>query len=140
MPPKKERMLVLYPEYFDSSLSRAEGRRVPRASASEDVTVERVAAAVRALGLEPVVEEKAAYPCRWWRRGGRVVVKKTMAKEKLLLKVAGRLGGGGASPGQSEGAEAPAASTTCVVETRNRSSVELQKASGGSPHTPVKRP
>lgn len=93
MPSKKERLLVLYPEYFDSALSRGDGRRVPKASASDEVTVEKVAGAARALGLEPVVEEKAAYPGRWWRRAGRVVVKKTMAKEKLLRKVAGRLKG-----------------------------------------------
>jgi signal recognition particle subunit SRP19 len=93
MPSRKEGLLVLYPEYFDSRLSRKEGRRVPKNLAREAPTMEAVLNAARAAdpGLEPRAEPKKAYSPRWHDRRGRVLVKRKFHKQKTLLLIARKL-------------------------------------------------
>jgi signal recognition particle subunit SRP19 len=91
MPSRKEGLLVVYPEYFDSRLSRKDGRRVPKEAARESPTLEDVERAARAAGLEPRAEPKSAFPPRWWERRGRVLVKKKSTKERTLRSIAKRL-------------------------------------------------
>lgn len=84
---------MLYPEYFDATLTQREGRRLPRKLAKNRPTVEQVLAAVRAANpsLEPRAEPRAAYPGRWWDRRGRVLVRKKVGKQKLLKMIAQKL-------------------------------------------------
>ena len=93
MPSRKEGLVVLYPEYFDSRLSRKEGRRVPKSLAREAPTMEAVLNAARASdpGLEPRAEPKKAYSPRWHEKRGRVLVKRKFHKQKILLMVARKL-------------------------------------------------
>jgi len=91
MPSRKEGLLVIYPEYFDSHLTRKEGRRVSKDMARETPTLEHVVKAARALGLEPKIEPKAAFSPRWWEPRGRVLVHKKMSKEKTLRLMARKL-------------------------------------------------
>ena len=91
MPSRKEGLLVIYPEYFDSHLTKREGRRVPKEMARESPTLEQVVKAARSLGLEPAVEPKAAFSPRWWEPRGRVLVHKKMSKEKTLRQMARKL-------------------------------------------------
>jgi len=81
------KVLVLWPEYFDSELTRSRGRRVPRRLASPGVGVQEVAEALRILGLRYEVQE-AAYPRNWWERRGMVLVETDMKKSELLRSVA----------------------------------------------------
>lgn len=74
MPSKKEGHIVLYPEYFDKALTRAEGRRVPRAVAVSKPDTKQIANAARKLGFQHKVEEKAAFSPRWFERRGRVLI------------------------------------------------------------------
>lgn len=91
MPSRKEGLLVVYPEYFDSRLSRKEGRRVPKSMAREAPTLDDIIRAARDSGLEPKAEPKGAFPPRWWERRGRALVKKKHAKEKTLRLIAKKL-------------------------------------------------
>lgn len=93
MPSRKEGLLVLYPEYFDSRLTRKQGRRVPKNLAREAPTMEAVLNAAKAAdpGLEPRAEPKKAFPARWNERRGRVLVKPRFHKQKTLLMVARKL-------------------------------------------------
>ena len=86
-----DRISVLYPEYFDSNLTRAEGRRVPRAIAVPAPTIHDIEKAARGLELDPVIEEDVSYPKRWWRKNGRVLVRKKYPKGKLLHFIAKRI-------------------------------------------------
>ena len=56
---KGERIVVLYPEYFDASLSRKEGRRVPKRLAVSTPKLEDIEKAARNLKLNPIREECA---------------------------------------------------------------------------------
>jgi signal recognition particle subunit SRP19 len=89
---RKDRPLVLWPLYFDSRRTREEGRRVPKRLAVEAPTVEEIATAADALGLQPSIEKKAAHPSMPWRRDGRVLLGNTeYAKTSVVLRVAERL-------------------------------------------------
>lgn len=66
---------VLWPAYFDAELSRREGRRIPEDLAVEEPTVDEVAAAVRQVGYDAVIERDVAYPREGWTARGRVLVK-----------------------------------------------------------------
>lgn len=93
MPSRKEGLLVIYPEYFDSRLSRKQGRRVPRNLARDGPTMEAVLNAARAAdpGLEPRAEPKKSFSARWHEKRGRVLVKRKFHKQKTLLMVARKL-------------------------------------------------
>jgi signal recognition particle subunit SRP19 len=91
MPSRKEGLLVVYPEYFDSRLSRKQGRRIPKAAAREGPTLEDIEKAARAAGMEPMSEPKKAFSSRWFERRGRLLVKKKASKEKTLRSIAKKL-------------------------------------------------
>ncbi len=87
MPAKKEKFIVLYPEYFMSKYTRDEGRRIPRSLAKKSPTVEDIEKAVKSLGLKPIVEKDKSYPRYWYKKRGRVLVEKKMQKSLLLKKI-----------------------------------------------------
>jgi signal recognition particle subunit SRP19 len=87
MPKKKEKLIVLYPEYFTGKYTRAEGRRVSKKLAKPSPTVEDLAKAAKKLGLSPVVEKDKSYPRFWYEKRGRVLVEKKMPKTELLKKI-----------------------------------------------------
>lgn len=89
--PKGDRPIVLYPAYFDVARSRDLGRRVAKRWAVESPTVQEVAAAARALGLEPTVEEDKAFPSTPWRKEGRVLVQADYFKTSIVRKVAEKI-------------------------------------------------
>ncbi|GBF09283.1 signal recognition particle 19 kDa protein [Aeropyrum pernix] len=67
------RRIILWPAYFDSTLPRRLGRRVPRDMGVPSPKPEDVAEAARRAGYEAVVEE-SSYPRLWWRVRRRIVV------------------------------------------------------------------
>ena len=81
---------VIWPAYFDATLSRREGRRIPRSLAVEEPTVDEIATAVQQVGYDSVVERDVAYPRRHWEDSGRVLVKDAddAGKSDLLQAVA----------------------------------------------------
>ncbi|WP_062661928.1 signal recognition particle subunit SRP19/SEC65 family protein [Aeropyrum camini] len=56
--------IILWPAYFDSTLPRRLGRRVPRDMGVPSPRPEDVAEAARRAGFEAVVEE-SSYPRLW---------------------------------------------------------------------------
>lgn len=89
--PKGDRPIVLYPAYFDSGRSRDQGRRISRKFAVEAPTVEEIAAAAKALGLQPQIQEAKAFPSTPWRKEGRVLVRADFFKTSVIRKVGERL-------------------------------------------------
>lgn len=94
MTPAQEGGVVLWPRYFETRLSRSEGRRVPEAIAVEEPDVEAIAEAAETLGYEARVDAEARHPRRPWAASGRVVVAGADDKEALLREVAEALDAG----------------------------------------------
>ena len=82
---------MLYPAYFDAGRSREQGRRVAKRLAVESPTIEDIAAAARALKIEPTLEEGKAHSATPWRKEGRVLVRADYYKTSVVRKIAERL-------------------------------------------------
>lgn len=84
---KGDRICVIYPEYFDITLSRREGRRVAKKYAVQSPRLEDIIKAAKAVGLRPVVEDNVAYPGKWWKSSGRILIPKKLKKTAVLIKI-----------------------------------------------------
>jgi signal recognition particle subunit SRP19 len=84
--------VVLWPQYFDVRLSRAEGRRVAKPLAVKDPDVQWLAVAAKKAGFTPIVEESAHHPSIPYKTVGRVLVKKADGKEATIRAVAEKMG------------------------------------------------
>jgi len=89
---KDEDKYVVWPIYFDKSLSRLNGRKVAKKHAVEKPTSEDIAKAAKSLGLHPILEKDAVHPSRRWKKEGRVLINKKDPKSKVLVQIANRLG------------------------------------------------
>ena len=85
---EKDLQVVIWPEYFDASLPKNRGRRVPKKLAVQSPTVEDIAKAAKRLKLDPKIEKNKAFPGRWWRSTGRVLVKPRWPKTKIIRQIA----------------------------------------------------
>lgn len=88
---RKDDKYILYPLYFDNSISRKKGRRITLESSLEKPTIEQIAKAAQSLGLHPILERDFSHPSRHWKQDGRVLVDKKDSKEKILQQIAQRL-------------------------------------------------
>ena len=89
---KGEDKYVVWPLYFDKSISRLNGRKVSKKHAVEKPNIEAIAKAAKSLGLHPILEKDALHPSRRWKKEGRVIVDKKDSKSKVLVQIANRLG------------------------------------------------
>jgi signal recognition particle subunit SRP19 len=78
---KDYKRLVLWLDYFNSALSRREGRRIPRDRCVKDPRLDELAEAARRLGLSPEPAE-ARRPIRMMTKSGYVSVEKTKESKK----------------------------------------------------------
>jgi signal recognition particle subunit SRP19 len=85
---KKASRLILWPEYFDKSLPKSRGRRIPLKLATQSPTVDEIAKAAKKLKLNPKTESNKSYPSHWWRKSGRVLVLTQEPKTKVIRRVA----------------------------------------------------
>jgi len=81
---------VIWPIYFDKSVSRLNGRRVAKKYAVEKPTIENISKAAKSLGLNPVLEKDRAHSSRHWKKDGRILVDKKDSKSKILRQIANR--------------------------------------------------
>ena len=114
MPTRKEGLLVLYPEYFDRSRSRAQGRRVRRDAAVDSPTAKAIFRAATAVGLDPQLQTDHHHSGNWLFRNGRVLVRKADAgrKEQLLERIATALPAAMGEETPARQSSAPKASPT----------------------------
>lgn len=82
---------VIYPSYFDSRLSRRDGRRVPRNLSLRGPTLQDVINALRSLSINFEVEKDKRRPSRWYKFEGRVLVDYEGRKEELLKLLAAEM-------------------------------------------------
>ncbi len=81
---KDYKHLVLWTDYFNSSLSREQGRRVRLDGAVKDPSLRELAEALRRVGLNPESIE-ARHPKRMISASGYVSVQKRPNQKKELL-------------------------------------------------------
>lgn len=89
---RRKKYYVIYPEYFDSTISRANGRRVPLSLADPQPHLKKIEKACERLEIEFQSQPDKAHPTFWWKKSGRILVtidsKNKIAKEELLKEIA----------------------------------------------------
>lgn len=83
----KGQRIVIYPSYFDTNLSRREGRRVPLSLSVPNPSLDDLVKVCERLGLNPAVEHNKAHPRQPLLRG-RVIVDKRGSKLETLYHIA----------------------------------------------------
>lgn len=78
---------VVWPIYFDAEASRKEGRKIPKELAIKNPNIDEIFKVAKKLGFNPLKEEKA-YPKRWWRKEGRILVDKKGRKLEIIKRIA----------------------------------------------------
>jgi len=86
---------IVWPEYFDSTLPRRLGRRIPKNLAVPRPTLKDILDVCSELNLECEVREDKKYPRTWYSSGGCVVVTlkdgEELSKNKLIKLIASKL-------------------------------------------------
>ena len=87
---RKKKGIVIWPAYIDSTLTRGQGRRIPRNLAAPNVTVSMLAKAAESASLEYTIDQTKLYPRTWMsgNRGYIVVSETSHPKKRLLLMLA----------------------------------------------------
>jgi signal recognition particle subunit SRP19 len=88
---RKKDEIVLWPIYFDSKKTRAEGRRIPKKLAKTSPTLGMIEKALRNLGFSYKLVSEATHPHFPWKKTGLFLVKKVKPKNQILKDVAREL-------------------------------------------------
>jgi signal recognition particle subunit SRP19 len=88
---KEEDKYVVYPIYFDKTISRMSGRKLNKKNSVDKPSIDNITKAAKSLGLNPVFEKNISYPSRHWKKDGRILIDKKDTKIKLLKQIANRL-------------------------------------------------
>jgi len=90
---KRQRLIVLWPEYFDSNLSVKRGRRVTAKMGVSNPKLDEITKVLKQLNIKHSTEAHAAYPGTWWKRNGRILIpyKKNQQKTKIIKWVGRKL-------------------------------------------------
>ena len=88
---KRQRMIVLWPEYFDSNRTVKEGRRVTAKMGVSNPKMEEISKVLKQLNIKHSLEKEASYPGTWWKQNGRVLLTyKKNQKKTQVIKWVGR--------------------------------------------------
>jgi len=88
---RDEDKYVIWPVYFDKTVSKLRGRKVSKKHAVEKPSLENIAKAAKSIGLHPVMEKNCAHPSKHWKKEGRLLVDKKGSKSKILVQISNRL-------------------------------------------------
>ena len=84
----REDRLIIWPLYFDSELTRKQGRRVPVELAVQSPFVDEIFTVAKKLGLSPEIQDEKSHPRYGQINKGRVLVKHQSSKERIINDIA----------------------------------------------------
>jgi len=88
---KRRGKLVVWPVYFDSTVSRGRGRKVPLRLSIPSPRIEELLKAAERLKLPHELVPDAAHPATPWKKTGYLLVEKRDSKTKILYEIAKEL-------------------------------------------------
>ena len=84
--------IVVWLDYFNKTLSRKKGRRLPKDKCIFDPSLNELIESTKAAGLEPTeTDDQARYPRRSYVRSGYIMLEKKSSKTKVLNKISEKL-------------------------------------------------
>jgi signal recognition particle subunit SRP19 len=88
---RQQDKVIIWPIYFDSAKTRADGRRVHKSLAVSLPKVAEIKDAADRLRLECELVPDVAYPKTPWIKTGMLLVKKEEPKENIIRNIAMQL-------------------------------------------------
>lgn len=86
---KERNTWVIYPEYFDTKLSRSDCRKVPMDLAVNSPKAEEISKILRNKDIPNRVEDHKHHPATWYKERGRIIMNKQddYKKEEFLRSI-----------------------------------------------------
>ncbi|AMD17772.1 signal recognition particle [Methanobrevibacter sp. YE315] len=84
-------MITIWPQYLNEKLSLSEGRKISKADAVKDPTLNEIEKALKRLGLSYNIDKERAYPGKWYEKSGRVLVEWEGTKLELIREVSSKI-------------------------------------------------
>jgi signal recognition particle subunit SRP19 len=79
-----EGKIVIWPANIDSTKSRLQGRKIPKAQAVQAPRIEELIEAARQLSIGIEVSYKKSRPRSWWEKTGYIITTKNRSRTELL--------------------------------------------------------
>ena len=84
--------IVVWLDYFNKTLPRKKGRRLPKEKCIFDPSLKELIDAAKAAGLEPTeTEDQVRFPKRPYVRSGYIVLEKKSTKTSIMNKISEKL-------------------------------------------------
>ena len=83
---RERKTWIIYPEYFDASLSRNECRRVPKKLAVNSPSIDEISTILNNYDIPNRIEKHKAHPNYWFERNGRIIINKQGESKQKFLK------------------------------------------------------
>jgi signal recognition particle subunit SRP19 len=88
---KRQRMMVLWPEYFDSHRTVSQGRRVTAKMGVSNPKLDEISKVLKTLSIKHTTDVNAKYPATWHKPGGRILIPYVKDRKKTqVIKWVGR--------------------------------------------------
>lgn len=88
---RQQDKVIIWPAYFDSTKTRADGRRVSKSLAVPSPRIAEIKDVVEKLRLDHEFVADVAYPKVPWAKNGMLLVKKKQSKDVTLREIAKQL-------------------------------------------------
>jgi signal recognition particle subunit SRP19 len=88
---QKKSKIILWPAYFDSTKTRLQGRRVPKAAAVPSPRLDELQKAAQKCGLQVEATPDLKHPHAPWQKTGLILVTKNANKTNTIRRVAKEL-------------------------------------------------
>ena len=84
--------VVIWLDYFNKTLSRKKGRRLPKDKCVFDPSLNELIESSNAAGLKPTeTDDQVIFPKRSYVRSVYIILEKKMSKTKILNKISEKL-------------------------------------------------
>ena len=84
--------IVVWLDYFNKTLSRQKGRRLPKEKCIFDPSLNELIESAKAAGLEPTeTDDQVRFPKRPFVRSGYIMLEKKLPKTKVLDKISEKM-------------------------------------------------
>ena len=84
--------VVIWLAYFNKTLSRKKGRKLPKDKCVFDPSLNELIESSNAAGLKPTeTDDKVRFPKRAYVRSGYIILEKKFSKTKILNKISEKL-------------------------------------------------
>jgi len=84
--------VVIWLDYFNKTLSRKKGRRLPKDKCVFDPSLNELIESSNDAGLKPTeTDDKVRFPKRAYVRSGYIILEKKFSKTKILNKISEKL-------------------------------------------------